>query len=223
LGGNGTIFANVQNNGIVSPGASIGTLEINGTFAQQPGGILEIEVGGASASHVDFLHVGVAQLDGELRLKLIAGAVPAVNVALAAAGLAGQFDNVANGQRLFTVDGGGSFVVNYGPGSPFNPNQIVLSSFLPGINGDFDHDGDVDGNDILVWQRGGSPQPNSAADLTAWRANFGFVAATASGAAVPEPHGFGLVLAAAIIAVIQGRCYRSTAADCGDRRGDGLC
>jgi hypothetical protein len=56
--------------------------------------------------------------------------VPAVNVALAATSLSGQFDNAVNGQRLATVDGLGSFIVNYGAGSAFNPNQIVLSNYL---------------------------------------------------------------------------------------------
>jgi len=33
--------------------------------------------------------------------------------------------------------------------------ELVLRT--PGISGDFDNDGDVDGRDFLVWQRGGSP------------------------------------------------------------------
>lgn len=44
--------------------------------------------------------------------------------------------------------------------------------------GDFDGDGDADGNDFLVWQRGGSPNgvPGvsvSAADLIAWQGAYG--------------------------------------------------
>jgi hypothetical protein len=55
--------------------------------------------------------------------------------------------------------------------------------------GDYDVDGDVDGNDFLVWQRGGSPAPNSAADLAVWRTNFGFPppVAAANLTSVPEP------------------------------------
>ena len=45
-----------------------------------------------------------------------------------------------------------------------------LSDDLPG---DFDRDGDVDGNDFLIWQLGGSPVPLSASDLTDWATNFG--------------------------------------------------
>jgi hypothetical protein len=66
--------------------------------------------------------------------------------------------------------------------------------------GDFDLDGDVDGADFLSWQRGDSPNPLSASDLTDWKASFGFEpglpASTTS--AVPEPAtGALLILAAA--------------------------
>ncbi len=43
---------------------------------------------------------------------------------------------------------------------------------LPGIPGDFDDDGDVDGFDFLLWQRGGSPDPLSQSDLALWEANY---------------------------------------------------
>ncbi|MBA3480729.1 MAG: hypothetical protein H0T51_02840 [Pirellulales bacterium] len=46
-------------------------------------------------------------------------------------------------------------------------------NWSPALPGDNDRDGDVDGNDLLAWQRGGSPNPLSAADLNAWKANFG--------------------------------------------------
>ena len=64
------------------------------------------------------------------------------------------------------------------------------------VSGDFDLDGDVDGRDFLLWQRGGSPNPFSAADLADWQANYGvgplvsalhiFPAAEAT-SPVPEP------------------------------------
>ncbi|MFL6589214.1 MAG: hypothetical protein ACJ8M4_03490 [Chthoniobacterales bacterium] len=48
--------------------------------------------------------------------------------------IAGAFANVANGQRLKTRDGGGSFVVNYGPTSAFDPTGVTLSAFQPDNN-----------------------------------------------------------------------------------------
>ena len=55
------------------------------------------------------------------------------------------------------------------------------------LDGDFDNDGDVDGDDFLVWQRGGSPNPLSGSDLTLWRDNYGTNVLLAATASVPEP------------------------------------
>ena len=46
--GTGVVNGNVFNSGIVSPGASIGTLTINGNYTQSASGTLRIEVAGAS-------------------------------------------------------------------------------------------------------------------------------------------------------------------------------
>ncbi len=57
----------------------------------------------------------------------------------------------------------------------------------PSDPGDFDDDGDIDGNDFLIWQRGNSTTgPLDAGDLVDWQDNYGpgpLVAASA----VPEP------------------------------------
>ncbi|MBA3484003.1 MAG: hypothetical protein H0T51_19540 [Pirellulales bacterium] len=132
-----------------------------------------------------------AFLGGNLQLALLNGFVPSAantfTVVEAMGNLFGSFANVASGQRLTTSEGLGSFVVHYGAGSPFDPKQIVLSAFQSGLAGDFDVDGDVDGADFVKWQHGGSPNPGSAADLAAWRGNFGFSALTAAGTSIPEP------------------------------------
>jgi hypothetical protein len=69
---------------------------------------------------------------------------------------------------------------------------------MGGVAGDFDADGDVDGNDFVVWQRGGSPNPVSAADLALWKANFGATGAAGSVGAVPEPAALGLAFVAGL-------------------------
>ncbi len=56
-----------------------------------------------------------------------------------------------------------------------------------GLDGDFDEDGDVDGHDFLVWQRGGSPNPLSASDLAVWRDNYGTTSSLSAAGSVPEP------------------------------------
>lgn len=89
---------------------------------------------------------------------------------------------------------------------PANPGLGLVAG--PGTGpvakpGDFDLDGDVDGADFLVWQRGGSPNPLSAADLATWKGGFGSAEAVAG--AVPEPGTLGLALAA--VGVVAG-CTR---------------
>lgn len=65
------------------------------------------------------------------------------------------------------------------------------------LGGDFDKDGDVDGADFLIWQRGESPNPLSPSDLATWQASFGTVTSAITHALepVPEPAtGFLLML-----------------------------
>lgn len=58
----------------------------------------------------------------------------------------------------------------------------------PSDPGDFDNDGDVDGNDFLIWQRGNSPTgPLDAGDLADWQANYGPEPSLASATSIPEP------------------------------------
>jgi hypothetical protein len=83
--------------------------------------------------------------------------------------------------------------------------DIVLighSSISAGQPGDFDVDGDVDGRDFLFWQRGGSPSPLSAGDLTTWQNNYGVGAVMALNA-VPEPSSFLLLCAAGLPFVLR--------------------
>jgi len=72
--------------------------------------------------------------------------------------------------------------------------------------GDFDVDGDVDGSDFLKWQRGGSPDPFSVADLDDWSTKFGEIAqVTTTSTTVPEPSSVCLAYGGwAIALVIRG-------------------
>jgi hypothetical protein len=73
----------------------------------------------------------------------------------------------------------------------------VVVSDEPGQEGDFDDDGDVDGRDFLIWQRGGSPSSLGAGDLTLWQTNYG-VGGLATISAVPEPSSLILLMSAAL-------------------------
>jgi hypothetical protein len=71
----------------------------------------------------------------------------------------------------------------------------------PKTAGDFDEDGDVDGDDFLAWQR-----DPAVGDLADWRANYGFVPPLSADASqpVPEPAPL-LMLAIALCAVHLAR------------------
>ncbi len=72
--------------------------------------------------------------------------------------------------------------------------------------GDFDVDGNVDGNDFLVWQRGGSPNGATPGDLNIWETNYGNTPLTTVLTSVPEPATGLLFLMGA--SVLLCRCRR---------------
>jgi hypothetical protein len=78
--------------------------------------------------------------------------------------------------------------------------QLVEAATKPG---DFDTDGDTDGNDFLVWQRGVGGAHN-AGTLATWKANFG-VPATAAAVGVPEP---AVAVLVGLTLAILGGCAR---------------
>jgi autotransporter-associated beta strand protein len=232
LTGDGAISGPVsmQNGARISPSAStgfpIGSLTI-GNLSMNTTSAFEVQFNHALplALRRDVLTASTfASLNGNLVLENINAAVlpdeSTTYTILAANSLSGSFANAANGARLNTVDGSGSFVVNYGPNSPFEQSDVVLSDFLPaGAPGDYDDDGDVDGRDFLTWQRGfggpASPAGSGADgngdgtvdgdDLAIWAGDFGDPGpVTASQRPVPEP-------ASCVIAIVLASCiYRRT-------------
>ena len=77
---------------------------------------------------------------------------------------------------------------------PLTPFDVAVLADIgyplaaPSLTADFNGDGSVDGADFLVWQRGESPDPFSASDLTIWKARYGAgVDAVAAATTVPEP------------------------------------
>jgi hypothetical protein len=101
----------------------------------------------------------------------------------------------------------------------------AIKSLIP--TGDYDRDGDVDGHDMLEWQRElGSSTPAfvgadgdgdgsiDAADLAVWSSKFGSGGAAASQHIVPEPNAVALAGLGALLAISGRRFGRPT-----DRRG----
>ncbi len=197
--------------GTLAPGNSIGNTVIDGNYTQQAGAKLAIDLGGTTANtQYDVVSSeGVANLNGLLQLTLINAFMPTsgqqFTIFNTVGGITGAFSNVANGQRLITSDGGGSFIVNYGVGSAFDPMSIVLSSFIAvGLPGDYNHNNVVDAADYVLWRNtlgqtgsglaadGNGNGQIDAADFDIWRAHFGQTAgsgaASSANFAVPEPN-----------------------------------
>jgi hypothetical protein len=212
----GTYNGNLTNQGgTLAPGHSAGSTAIVGNYTQQAGSTMEIEIGGpGQGTQYDFVNVtGNALIDGKLKLLLINGFTPTpaqMFVIFDSNSLLGVFENVGNGQRLVTSDGGASFLVHYGAGSTFDPSQIVLTDFLAvALPGDYNQNGIVDAGDYVVWRKNNGTTntlPNDPfggtigqAQYNNWRAHFGLTAgsgpgtagsasgAPTTGSAVPEP------------------------------------
>ncbi|BBO33538.1 hypothetical protein [Lacipirellula parvula] len=174
-----TTFMNL---GRVAPGAAVGALTFSGNYAQNALGQLAIELGGTTpgVSHDLLAVTGAATLGGSLKVSFVAGFTPTAGslfTFLTAQNITGTFSTTT----LPTLPARLIWETAYGA------NSVALRVVLPG---DFTGDGRVDGADFLTWQRGGSPRPFAAADLTLWRQNFGVAfpaASTAAATSVPEP------------------------------------
>ena len=91
-----------------------------------------------------------------------------------------------------------------------HPDSVTLAAVtasLPGFNGDFDGDSDVDGSDILTWQRGLGGEYEGD-DLADWQQDFGkFHAGVVN--AVPEPSSMAMACGCLAIAGYAGQRRRA--------------
>jgi hypothetical protein len=198
--GSGPIAGQVENrSGTVSPGVGIGTLSIEGRFANGVDGTLTFELGGTAAgTQYDQLLVdGAISIDGTLSVSLAdlgsgtftPGAGNSFTLLTATEGVGGMFE------ELILPDG---FQWNVA----YNDNSVVLSVAGLGLTGDYDKNGMVDAADYIVWRGSMGDTGNGLAadgngdmvvnqdDYALWRSNFGkaFQGTAAIGAgSVPEP------------------------------------
>lgn len=79
--------------------------------------------------------------------------------------------------------------------------EAFRSLLTPGLEGDIDDDDDVDGHDFQLWQRGLSPDPLSAGDLSDWESRYGTINPPLQQFAVgvPEPASLSLYLVGATL------------------------
>jgi len=109
-----------------------------------------------------------------------------IDLAQAESGLFDVFLNPQGDNSLNTLDGSQPFTA---------VNGLLTLISTPVLAGDFDMDGDVDGNDFLWWQRGQSTTPLSPTDLADWESQYGVSSLVAAHSArnlptlqaVPEP------------------------------------
>jgi hypothetical protein len=120
----------IVNQGTISPGDSPGTLTLDADLLLGTSSTLEIEL--ASDMNFDELIInGDVELGGALELVLLDGYTPdeldVFDVVLADS-LSGSFANVADGGRLLTNGGAGSFVVSFEDGSSVRLSQFSVSA-----------------------------------------------------------------------------------------------
>jgi T5SS/PEP-CTERM-associated repeat protein len=196
--GSGHVFME----GDVRPGFSPGTMAFGGDVSFGPTSVLEIELGGLTAG-TQYDRVTVAEsavLGGSLEVSLINGFTPALGssfqILTASQGITGAFVN----SMLPSLATGLGWNVDYtATGVQLS---VITATQQPG---DFNNDGRVDGRDLLLWQRGGSPNPGSTSDLAEWKSNYGDSGLTAASTAVPEPSSLVLVVLTSVLAVIYRR------------------
>lgn len=98
LAGSGTVNGNLINQGLLSPGASPGLININGDFTQTSAGTFLAELAGTAPADYDRLIItGQANLDGTLQIVPISGFEPAVDQTfeiISATSLNGTFADV---------------------------------------------------------------------------------------------------------------------------------
>lgn len=196
------------NSGVIEIGDPVGRLQLTRDFNQSTNTTLRIDVGGTTPeTEFDLLDVQgfFGFLGGPLEVSLVdlGGGIflpdsdDTFQIVQTANSVTGAFTNVAEGARLTTTDGLGSFVVNYGFNSPFGFNNVVLSDFVFDPSADFDNDGDVDQLDLAAWHAAyglnsnadsDSDNDSDGLDFLRWQRQFGTTnTSLADVNVVPEP------------------------------------
>jgi T5SS/PEP-CTERM-associated repeat protein len=144
-------------------------LDLNG------GSLLADLTGAAGFGHVEV--VGDFQFFGSLTVNLAASYSPQLGDAFPLVTVGGAITGLPSTHLLPALTEGLVWDVQA------SNHQLVLSVIqAPGLPGDFNHDGNIDGRDFLAWQR-----DPGIGDLADWQANYGAPGNSSNLFAVPEP------------------------------------
>jgi autotransporter-associated beta strand protein len=193
LGGTGTLGGAITNNGTIGPGASVGTLNVNGNVTMSANSHFAAELSGANADKL--------AITGNLDLAALANFLDVTGVGTGGSWIIATYTGTLTG-TFETITPG--YAVNYGTGSN---SQITLMTAV-GLPGDFNSDGKVDAGDYVTWRKNngtnnalandnGLGTPIGPAHHALWRSNFGNPPGAGSGlgaGAVPEPSGVLLIV-----------------------------
>jgi hypothetical protein len=228
-GSSATFFGNYGGAGIsgtgnayfesdITPGFSPATVEFGGNVAMGSTANLKMELGGTvPGSQYDQVHVtGALSLGGILKVDLID-----LGAGLFAPHSGDSFDILDWG----SVSGIFSAIQlpTLGGGLAWNTSQLyttgVLSVASPGLLGDYNNNGVVDGADYVAWRKNDNTAftlPNDSTtgtdqtDYAVWRAHFGQTAGSGASAnvnaTVPEPSA--LLLTVFVFVVASNQCRR---------------
>jgi fibronectin-binding autotransporter adhesin len=180
LGGTGTYGGAVTNNGIIAPGASVGTLNVAGNVTMGNNSHFAVELSGTNADKLAITGnldlAGAGPGDTNLNYLDVAGIGSGTSwlIATYTGTLTGVFESITPG-----------YSVNYGTGSN---SQVTLN--LASLPGDFNNDTHLNVADYVTWRKDPTnPNFGGANGYFTWRENFGTAASGSGlgGAAVPEP------------------------------------
>ena len=170
LFGAGVVIDHVDNaSGITAPGASPGTLVIDGDYSQSVDGTLAIEIGGLDDGQFDVLDVGGdATLGGTLDLQFVDGFEPKLGQSfeiLTATEVFGMFDDIGSCADVTVTYDVDRVLVTIGdscttcPADIDGDGQVAVSDLLailaawgdcPGCAADIDGNDAVDVGDLLI-------------------------------------------------------------------------
>ena len=181
------------------------TMSIDGNYTQHADGTLEIDLLDP-ATHDKLDITGTATLAGLLQVSEVAGFAPAFGDSFtlveADGGILGEFDTMT----LPTLAAGQVFVVDY--------TSTAVSLTVAGSVADFDFDGDVDDQDLSMWQTafgvdaGGDADGDGDSDLQdllLWQSEYTGPLALSAASVVPEPSAALLVTVSTLAAVARRR------------------